>query len=187
MVQLSHLYVTTGKIIALTLWTFVCKVMSLLFNTLSRFVPPLVWGQCLPLNSGSGFRQPISQHFHSMVPKLAVRAKAQHGSRRQQFREGLPEHRLEASWMNRGSSEKPLSWDLPQTPPDKPMPCNSPGACNLSSLDLPRGRPGDLPDGSSSCPPALLGGAGLSHGRWQNLSSNWLKSQWRLSFLVIQW
>ena len=38
MVQLSHLYLTTGKIIALTLWTFVSKVMSLLFNTLSRFV-----------------------------------------------------------------------------------------------------------------------------------------------------
>ena len=34
MVQLSHLYVTTGKTIALTSWTFVGKVMSLLFNTL---------------------------------------------------------------------------------------------------------------------------------------------------------
>ena len=29
---------TTGKIIALTIWTFVCKVRSLLFNMLSRFV-----------------------------------------------------------------------------------------------------------------------------------------------------
>ena len=38
MVQLSHLYMTTGKTIALTIWTFVCKVMSLLFNMLSRFV-----------------------------------------------------------------------------------------------------------------------------------------------------
>ena len=38
MVQLSHLYVTTGKTIALTIWTFVRKVMSLLLNTLSRFV-----------------------------------------------------------------------------------------------------------------------------------------------------
>ena len=38
MVQLSHLYMTTRKTIALTLWTFVGKVMSLLFNTLSRFV-----------------------------------------------------------------------------------------------------------------------------------------------------
>ena len=38
MVQLSHLYMTTGKIIALTIWTFVSKVTSLLFNMLSRLV-----------------------------------------------------------------------------------------------------------------------------------------------------
>ena len=38
MVQLSHPYMTTGKTIALTVWTFVSKVMSLLFNMLSRFV-----------------------------------------------------------------------------------------------------------------------------------------------------
>ena len=38
MVQLSHPYMTTGKTIALTRWTFVGKVTSLLFNTLSRFV-----------------------------------------------------------------------------------------------------------------------------------------------------
>ena len=38
MVQRSQLYVTTGKTIALTIWTFVGRVMSLLFNTLSRFV-----------------------------------------------------------------------------------------------------------------------------------------------------
>ena len=38
MVQLSHPYVTTGKTIALTIWTFIVKVMSLLLNTLSRFV-----------------------------------------------------------------------------------------------------------------------------------------------------
>ena len=37
-VQLSHPYKTTGKTIALTIWTFVSKVMSLLFNMLSRFV-----------------------------------------------------------------------------------------------------------------------------------------------------
>ena len=37
-VQLSHPYVTTGKTIALTRWTFVGKVMSLLFNMLSRLV-----------------------------------------------------------------------------------------------------------------------------------------------------
>ena len=38
MVQLSHPFTTTGKTIALTRWTFVGKVMSLLFNMLSRLV-----------------------------------------------------------------------------------------------------------------------------------------------------
>ena len=38
MVQLSQPYMTTGKTIALTRWTFVGKVMSLLFNVLFRFV-----------------------------------------------------------------------------------------------------------------------------------------------------
>ena len=37
-VQLSHPYMTTGKNIAFTTWIFVGKVMSLLFNMLSRFV-----------------------------------------------------------------------------------------------------------------------------------------------------
>ena len=41
-VQLSHPYKTTGKTIALTRWTFVGKVMSLLFNMLSRLVITLV-------------------------------------------------------------------------------------------------------------------------------------------------
>ena len=41
-VQLSHPYKTTGKTIALTIQTFVGKVMSLLFNTLSRFVIALL-------------------------------------------------------------------------------------------------------------------------------------------------
>ena len=37
-VKLSHPYMTTGKTIALTRWTFAGKVMSLLYNMLSRFV-----------------------------------------------------------------------------------------------------------------------------------------------------
>ena len=41
-VQLSHPYLTTGKTIALTRWTFVGKVMSLLFNMLSRLVITLL-------------------------------------------------------------------------------------------------------------------------------------------------
>ena len=41
MVQLSHPYMTTGKTISLTRWTFVGQVMFLLFNVLSRLVSPL--------------------------------------------------------------------------------------------------------------------------------------------------
>ena len=37
-IQISHPYVTTGKTIALTIWNFISKVMSLLFNTLYSFV-----------------------------------------------------------------------------------------------------------------------------------------------------
>ena len=45
MVQLPPPYMTTGKTTALTIWTFVGKVMSLLFNMLSRFVilSPMKW------------------------------------------------------------------------------------------------------------------------------------------------
>ena len=38
MVQFLHPYMTTGKIMALSIWTFVCEVMSLLFNMLSRLI-----------------------------------------------------------------------------------------------------------------------------------------------------
>ena len=46
-VQLSHPYMTTGKIIALTRWAFVGKVMSLLFNMLSRLVIAFARGMLL--------------------------------------------------------------------------------------------------------------------------------------------
>ena len=50
-VQLSHPYMITGKTIALTIQTFVGKVMSLLFNTLSRFVIALFQrSKCLLLS-----------------------------------------------------------------------------------------------------------------------------------------
>ena len=47
MVQLSHPYMTARKSIGLTLWTFVGKVMSLLFNMLSRLVIFLPRSKCL--------------------------------------------------------------------------------------------------------------------------------------------
>ena len=49
-VQLSHLYMTTGKTIALTRWTFAGKVMSLLFNMLSRLVLTFLPRSKHPLN-----------------------------------------------------------------------------------------------------------------------------------------
>ena len=42
MVQLSHPFMTTGKTVAVTRWTFADEVMSLLFSTLSRFVIALL-------------------------------------------------------------------------------------------------------------------------------------------------
>ena len=51
-VQLSHSYVTTGKTIALTIWIFVSKVMSMLSNMLSRLVIAFF---------------PRSKHFNFMV------------------------------------------------------------------------------------------------------------------------
>ena len=50
MVQFSYPYMTTGKTIALTIWTFVSKVTPLLFNTLSRFITaflPRIKGLCI--------------------------------------------------------------------------------------------------------------------------------------------
>ena len=53
MIQLSQPYVTTGKTIASTIRTFVGRVMSLLFNTLSRFVIAfLPRGNCLLISCG---------------------------------------------------------------------------------------------------------------------------------------
>ena len=52
MVQLSHPYMTTGKIIALTRWTFVDKSISVLFNMLSRLVITfLARSKCLLISS----------------------------------------------------------------------------------------------------------------------------------------
>ena len=55
-VQLSHPYMTTGKTMALTRWTFVGKVMSLLFNMLSRLVTAfLPRSKRLTVNSSTQF------------------------------------------------------------------------------------------------------------------------------------
>ena len=56
-VRLSHRYMTTGKTIALTIWTFVGKVISLLFHTLSRLVTILTLSK-LPSQPGYQPSQP---------------------------------------------------------------------------------------------------------------------------------
>ena len=61
-VQLSYLYMTTGNTIVFTIWTFVGKVMSLLFNMLSRFViASLPRNKCLLISCLQ------SLHVHSDV------------------------------------------------------------------------------------------------------------------------
>ena len=72
MVQISHPYMTTGKTIALTRWTFVGKVMSLLFNMLSRLVRAfLPRSKCLliswlqsPFAVNLEFKKIVSHCFH---------------------------------------------------------------------------------------------------------------------------
>ena len=68
MVQLSHPYKTTGKTIALTIWTFIGKVMSLLFNMLSRFVIAL-----LPRSKGLLISWPQLPSTVILEPKKIVR------------------------------------------------------------------------------------------------------------------
>ena len=59
-VQLSHPYITTRKTIALTIWTFVSKMMSLLFNILSRFVIAILpRSKCLLISWLSHYSQLI--------------------------------------------------------------------------------------------------------------------------------
>ena len=71
MVQLSHLYMVTGKTIALTTWTFVSQVMALPFNTLSRFA--LIW----PTYTSSFTLQNSSYKFGSRYSKLPTASPSQ--------------------------------------------------------------------------------------------------------------
>ena len=61
MIQLSHPHMTTGKTIALTRWTFVNKVMSLLFNMLSKFVITFL------LKTLALFKEQVSLNFMAAV------------------------------------------------------------------------------------------------------------------------
>ena len=69
MVQLSHPYMTTDKTIALIIWTFVSKVMSLFFNLLSRFVTAyLPRSKCLLIN----FMASVTVHSDFGSPKNQI-------------------------------------------------------------------------------------------------------------------
>ena len=88
----QHPYMTSGQTLALTIWTFVGKVMSLLFNTLSRFVigegngTPLQYS-CLenPMDGGAWWaavhgvtrvrtteRLHFNCHFHALEKEMAT-------------------------------------------------------------------------------------------------------------------
>ena len=70
MVQLSHLYLTTGKTISFAICTFVSKVMSLLFNMLSRFVIAfLPRSKCLLI---SWLQLPSAVIFKSKIIKSVI-------------------------------------------------------------------------------------------------------------------
>ena len=78
MVQLSHVYMITGKTIALTIWTFVSKVISLLFNMLSRLV--LVFlprSKCLLISwlqsPSAGVQEKKIHHCFQFFPLLFAR------------------------------------------------------------------------------------------------------------------
>ena len=78
-VQLSYPYMTTGKTIALSIWAFVSKVMSLLFNTLSRLVITF-----LPRGKGlliSWLQSPSAVILeHPQIKSLTVSPSICHGS-----------------------------------------------------------------------------------------------------------
>ena len=77
MVQLSHPYMTTGKTIALTRWIFVSKVMSLLFNMLSRFVIAfLPRSKCIHNVYTMGYYSTLSKKKSSHLQQLGWTWKA---------------------------------------------------------------------------------------------------------------
>ena len=74
-IQLSHPYMTTGKTITLTRWTFVGKVISLLFNRLSRLVITfhprskcllISWLQSIICNDFGAAKNKVSHCFHCL-------------------------------------------------------------------------------------------------------------------------
>ena len=67
--SVSHLYMTTGKTIALTMWTFVHKVMSLFFNIVSRFLGFFYFHGCN--HCPQWFGRPRKENM-SLIPLLSL-------------------------------------------------------------------------------------------------------------------
>ena len=67
MVQLSHPYMTTGKTIAFTRWTFVSKVTSQLFNVLSRLAIAF-----LPRNKCLNFMAALTIYMNVIYPSSII-------------------------------------------------------------------------------------------------------------------
>ena len=75
MIQLSHPYMTTGKTIALTRWTFIGKVMSLLFNKRSCLENPMDGGTWWAAQSCLTLCHPtftFTFHFHALEKEMAT-------------------------------------------------------------------------------------------------------------------
>ena len=70
MAQLSYLYMTIGKTIALTIWTFIGKVTSLLFIKLSRFVIAFLLRSKSSLNFMAAVTVHSEQRFKLRVSNL---------------------------------------------------------------------------------------------------------------------
>ena len=110
-VQLSHPYTTTGKTIALTIWTFVSKVTSLLFNVLS--VLCLVTQSCPTLYDPRDCSPPGSS-FHGDSPGkntgVDYRALLQGTFPTQGLNPGLPQCRQILYWLSHLRNPRILEW-----------------------------------------------------------------------------
>ena len=104
-VQFSHPYMTTGKTIALTRWTFVGKVMSLLFNMLSRLV--IGEGDSTPLQYSC-----LENPMDGGVWKAAIHGVTEDRTRLSDFTFTFHFHALEKEMETHSSV---LAWRIPGT------------------------------------------------------------------------
>ena len=112
MIQLSHSRMTTGKTIALTIWTFVSKVMSLLFNVLSRFI--IREGNGTPLQHSC-----LENPMDGGAWWAAVHGVAKSWTRLSDFTFTFHYHALEKEMATHSSA---LAWRIPGTGEPRGLP-----------------------------------------------------------------